>query len=159
MNHMTDVNILLADFAIRQLHARFNDAAWRKDAASFAGCFAEDGEWHIAGMHLRGRDEIGATFAKLIGYCERSLMLSGTPALNISPQQATGRTYVTEYMKKSDGTPLRTIGIYEDDYVGNGSHWVFRSRTWILCYRGPPDLSGPFTDIPELAPPLGPRLG
>ena len=61
---MTDV--LIADYAIRQLHGRYVDATWRKDAAAFADCFAEDAEWKIAGMHLRGRAEIGATIQQVL---------------------------------------------------------------------------------------------
>ena len=53
-------DFLAAESAIQQLHARYIDAVWRKDADAFADCFAKDAEWKIAGMHMRGRTEIGS---------------------------------------------------------------------------------------------------
>ena len=35
---------VIAESGIRQLHARYIDAVWRKDADAFANCFAEHGE-------------------------------------------------------------------------------------------------------------------
>ena len=51
-------DFMIAECGIRQLHARAIDTVWRKDAAAFAACFAEKGEWKIAGVHMRGRAEI-----------------------------------------------------------------------------------------------------
>ena len=46
---MTD--LVVADCAIRQLHARYIDAVWRKDIDAFVDCFAEDAEWKIGGIN------------------------------------------------------------------------------------------------------------
>ena len=40
--------------AIRQLHARYCDAVWRKDIAAFGDCFAKDAEWRIGGQETAG---------------------------------------------------------------------------------------------------------
>jgi hypothetical protein len=48
--------------------ARFLDAVWRKDADSLATCFVQDGEWKLAGLHMRGRSEINRTFAALLAH-------------------------------------------------------------------------------------------
>jgi ketosteroid isomerase-like protein len=147
---MTD--LLTADYAIRQLHARFIDAAYRKDAAAFAACFTEDAEWKIAGQHFRGRAEIHAGFARLLGFVDRTLILISPPQLIIEKSTATGRVYVTELMKKADGESMRTIGLYTDRYAGTGLDWRFTSREWQLCYRGAPDLSAPFVEFPDPGP-------
>ncbi len=47
---MTD--LAAADNGIRQLHARYADAVWRKDYPSFGDCFTEDCEWRIAGQQF-----------------------------------------------------------------------------------------------------------
>ena len=56
--------LYVADSGIRQLYARYIDAVWRKDADAFGKCFAENAEWKIAGMHMRGRAEISGAIAR-----------------------------------------------------------------------------------------------
>jgi len=152
---MTDV--LVADYAIRQLHARYVDAAWRKDVEALMDCFTEDAEWKIAGMHLHGRDLIGRTFKNLISTSERILMLLSLPVLQIGEGTASGRIYVTEIIKRPDGTAARTIGIYDDRYVGEGLTWRFLSRHWTIAYRGPADFSAPILECPDPGPLGAPR--
>ncbi len=150
---MTD--FLIADGAIRQLHARYVDAVWRKDFAAFADCFAADAEWKIAGMHVRGRAQIANQFEKFIAPSERVLMFLGMPILEVGDGTAIGRIHVTEYVKLREGRAARTIGVYYDRYVDEGDRWRFRSRHWNLYYRGPPDFSASFHDCEEYGPPPG----
>lgn len=147
------VDDLLAEAAIRRLHARFVDIAWRKDAAGFAALFAEDGEWKIAGMAIRGRAEIETTFARLLGACERVSMMLGPPLLEINGATATSRTYATEFAKMMDGSFAMTLGIYYDTYICEAGEWLFARRHFALQYRGPADLSSPFVDGPDYGPP------
>ena len=60
------IDLVAADHGIRQLHARFVEATWRMDSTAFAECFAEDGQWKIAGLDLRGREAIGATIGRML---------------------------------------------------------------------------------------------
>lgn len=152
------IDFVAAEAGIRQLHARFVDAVWRQDAEAFANCFASDGEWKIAGLHMKGREEIGATFGKLLGVCEKVLVMPGLPILEVDGGKAQGRIHLTEFAKMVDGTSALTIGIYHDRYVEEGGRWVFQWRHFSLQYRGPTDLSaelvpspdyGPFPGIPE----------
>jgi uncharacterized protein (TIGR02246 family) len=150
---MTD--FIVADCGIRQLHARFVDAVFRKDANAFAENFAEQGEWKLAGLHMRGRADIGATFAKLLGSCARVELLVGTPILEVGQGTAAGRVHVTELAKLVDGTAAMTIGVYYDRYVEEGGHWRFLWRHFALHYRGPVDLSAARVDSPDYGPPPG----
>lgn len=150
---MTD--FVAADCAIRQLHARFVDAVWRKDAQAFGECFAEHGEWKIAGLHFSGRAEIADSFARLLGACERVLVMPGPAVLDIGDGEATGRVPMIENAKLADGSSAMTIGIYFDRYVEEGGRWLFKARHWSLHYRGPSDLSAPFVDSPDYGPPPG----
>ncbi len=147
---MTD--FVVAESGIRQLQARCVDAIWRKDAAAFAECFAEDGEWKIAGLHLHGRAEIESTFAKLLGLCERVFTSVSTPILEVGDGTAFGRTYVAENAKLTNGQTAHTIGIYYERYVEQAGGWKFQWRHWSLQYRGPADLSAPFYDSPDYGP-------
>ena len=119
-------DFLLADSGIRQLHARFADAVWRKDAEAFAQCFTEAGEWKIAGMQIRGRAEIGGQIGNLLAACERVLIISGLPVLEVTGASATGRMHVTEFAKMLDGSSAMTIGVYYDRYVEEDGRWRFQ---------------------------------
>lgn len=143
---------IVADSGIRQLYARYIDAVWRKDADAFGECFAADGEWRIAGMHLRGRAEISAAIARLLGGYERVLMTVSAPVLEVGTGEATGRVHCLEYAKFLDGTSVATIGIYYERYVEEERRWRFQWRQWALQYRGPVDLSAQFVDSPEYGP-------
>ena len=74
---MTD--LMRAEFEIRQLQARYADALWHKDPDTFAALFAKDAEWKVAGMHMRGRDEIREKFAAFMTHTGRTLMTFRTP--------------------------------------------------------------------------------
>jgi ketosteroid isomerase-like protein len=143
---------VVADSGIRQLHARYVDAVWRKDFNAFADCFAENAEWKIAAMHMHGRAQIGSLIARLLSGCERVLMILGTPILEVGQGTAAGRILATEFVQLKDGTSAMTIGVYYDRYVDEGDRWRFQWRHWGLHYRGPADLSAAFVDCPEYGP-------
>jgi len=146
---------VVADSGIRQLHARFTDAVWRKDADAFADCFAHNGEWKIASMHILSRAEIGSTFGKLMGACDRVQLILGMPILEVEPGAATGRIQITELAKMMDGSSAMTLGVYYDRYVEEAGRWRFQWRHFSLHYRGPVDLSAALVASPDYGPPPG----
>ena len=150
---MTD--FVVAECAIRQLHARYIDALWRKDADAFADLFAEDAEWKVAGMHLRGRDQIRSTFEKFMRHLDRTLMIFSDPIVELGDGYATARSYVTENNKFADGRTASTIGVYYERFVDEGDRWRFQWRHWNLYYIGPPDFSAPLYTCMEYGPPPG----
>lgn len=151
---MTD--IAAAQSGILQLHARCVDAIWRKDAEAFGECFAVDGEWKIAGMHMKGREEVAGTFAKLLGACKRVQLLTSLPVLDPGENgEVIGRIQCTEIARMEDGTSALTLGVYFDRYVEEGGRWRFRWRHWGLHYRGPFELSADFVDCPDYGAPPG----
>jgi uncharacterized protein (TIGR02246 family) len=147
-----DNEFVVAECGIRQLHARCVDAVWRKDAEAFAACFAEQGEWKIAGLHMRGRTAIVATFGRLLGICERVVLTAGTPVLEIEKGAAIGRVQCVEFAKMMDGTSAMTVGIYYDRYVEEAGRWRFKWRHWAMQYRGPTDLSAQFQKTTDYGP-------
>lgn len=142
-------DFIVAESGIRQLHARCIDAVWRQDAEVFADCFTLDGEWKVGGMHLRGREEIGSTFARLLALNDRVLIIPGIPLLEIKGDEAVGRVQSTELAKLPDGSSVMTLGIFFDRYVQEGERWRFRWRHFSLHYRGPVDLSGSLVPSPD----------
>lgn len=150
---MTD--FLMAEAGIRQLHARFSDAVWRKDDEAFGQCFATDGEWKIATMHIKGRADIGATFGKLMAACDRVQLILGTPLLDVTEELVSARIQVTELAKMADGSSALTLGTYFDRYIEQEGQWRFAWRHFGLQYRGPVDMSGEMVNSPDFGPPPG----
>jgi uncharacterized protein (TIGR02246 family) len=148
-------DLVIADVQIRQLHARYADAVWRKDAECFGALFADDAEWKVAGMHLVGRTEIQATFAKFMVHVERTLMRFATPVITLGDDGVSSRTQTVENNRFADGRTASTIGIYYERFVVQGGVWRFRWRHWNLHYIGPPDFSGSLYDVLEYGPPPG----
>lgn len=148
-------DLVVAESTIRQLHARYVDAVWRKDPDSFADLFAVDAEWKIAGMHMRGRAHIKSEFAKFMRHVERTFMIFGTPIVQLDGGALSSRTHVTENNKFADGRTASTIGIYYERFVNEGDRWRFKWRHWNLYYIGPPDFSAPVYQVKEYGPPPG----
>ncbi len=147
---MTD--FVSAECGIRQLHARFVDAVFRKDADAFANCFADNAEWKIAGLHIRGREEIRTMIGKLLGTCARVQLIVGLPLLEVGNGEAQGRIPVTELAKMNDGSTALTLGVYHDLYTEADGRWLFQWRHFSLHYRGPSDLSAALVDSPDYGP-------
>jgi hypothetical protein len=154
---MTD--FLVAESGIRQLHACYTDAVWRKDYEAFGDCFTEDAEWRISGMILRGRLEIVDTIKQFMSRFRRVLVTLRTPILEIGNGTASGRTYLSEQSVLSDGRPYGPLGIYYERFVDQGDRWRFSWRLFQTNYSGPPDMSGTLFDNPDYgAPPAMPPL-
>jgi len=143
---------LAAEIGVRRLHAICADAVWRRDSAAFAGCYAEDGIWKIAGLVFEGREAVSAALVQLGAANERILMTFGSPILALAGGELTGRTHVTEQVKLLDGSASTTIGIYYERFAERDGQWLFRWRHFDFCYLGPPDLSASFYPFQDYGP-------
>lgn len=141
------------DAGVRQLHARYTDAVWRKDAKAFAECFAPDGEWRISGMVMRGREEIGGTIARILGQMNRVLFAYHPAVLSLDGDNPCGRAMVEEKVSWSNGNANVSIGRYYERYAEIDGDWCFTWRLFELHYRGAPDLSGEWYEHPDYGPP------
>jgi uncharacterized protein (TIGR02246 family) len=149
------IDLQAAEFQIRQLQARYADALWHKDPQTFGDLFAEDAVWKVAGMTMRGRDEIRSTFAKFMVHTGRTLMTFRTPIVDVVDGVVTSRTYVTESNKFADGQTADTVGIYYERFSQADGRWFFQYRHWNMYYIGPPGLGADFYDVREYGPPPG----
>src|ERR1700730_7658537 len=103
--------------AIRDLHARYTDAVWRKDYAAFGACFTGDAEWRIGGLELRGRAQITETIEAILGNFRRVLILFQSPILSMVDGTLSARTYITEQVARTDGTANISIGRYYERFT------------------------------------------
>ncbi len=148
-----DMNFVIVEAAIRQLHARYVDAVWRKDLDAFGDCFTADAEWRIAGRILHGRENIVENLRRLLPNFHRVLMTFRTPIVEVGNGTASARTYVTENNVFVDGRPGASIGIYYERFVDQGDRWRFAWRLFQTHYVGPADIKGPLYDNPDFGPP------
>ncbi|MCJ2181010.1 nuclear transport factor 2 family protein [Novosphingobium album (ex Hu et al. 2023)] len=148
------IEFLAAEAGIRQLHARYTDAVWRKDVAAFGDCFALDAEWRLSGVVISGRGNISAFMAAAFEKYRRILLTFRNPVVSLTGSgQATARTYVSEQSVLADGTAYGPIGTYYERLVEEAGIWRFAWRLFLTEYIGPPDLSGTFFDNPDFGPP------
>ncbi len=141
--------------AIRELHARYTDAVWRKDFVAFANCFTRDGEWRIGGLELRGRKQIEETIAKILGNFRKVLITFQSPILHVGDDGVSGRTYIQEQVARADGGANISIGRYYERFVLDEGRWRFSWRLFQRHYSGPADLSGEFFEWEDYGPPPG----
>ncbi|MEO6717269.1 MAG: nuclear transport factor 2 family protein [Novosphingobium sp.] len=149
-------DFVATECAIRQLHARYADAVWRKDSACFGALFADDAEWRVGGQVMRGREKITAFIEGAFPLYRRIMMTFRTPIVDLAADgTASARTYVTENSLFADGTPFAPIGIYFDRFAQIDGRWLFTWRMFQTHYIGEPDLKGEWYDMPEYGPPPG----
>lgn len=139
--------------SIRDLHARYTDAVWRKDFASFGECFTRDGEWRIGGLELRGRAEITAAIEAILGNMRRVLVSFQSPLVSVHEGEVSARTYMQEQVVRNDGATNIAIGRYYERFAEEDGRWRFSWRLFERHYSGPPDLSGEFFEWPDHGPP------
>lgn len=146
-------DLLSADLAVRDLHARYTDAVFRKDFVAFAECFTHDGEWRIAGRVFRGRPQIAEGIAAILSRLARVLITFRTPILAWQEDGLVGRTYIDEHCAWLDGQTNINIGRYYERFAPEDGRLRFTWRLFELHYRGPPDLTGQFFDHADYGPP------
>ena len=65
-------------------------------------------------------------------------------AVDIDGTTATGRWHINEHFRRMNGDVGLLLAYYDDTYVLVDHSWLFASRTLVVQYQGPPDLSAPF---------------
>jgi uncharacterized protein (TIGR02246 family) len=141
--------------AVRDLHARYTDAVWRKDYPTFGECFAHDAEWRIGGLERRGREQITEAFKKIMSNFRKVLITFQSPIVDVSGARPSARTYIGEQVARIDGTANISIGRYYEYFILEEDRWRFAWRLFQLHYSGPPDLSGRYFDWEDYGAPPG----
>ena len=148
---MTD--LMAAEAGIRRFHARYADAVFRRDYATFADCFTEDAEWRVGGSILRGRAEIVDFLKDKMELFHWVHMTFRTPIVEVGDGTASSRTYVTEQNAFKDGRPGNSVATYFERFVEQDGVW---RRSWAffqLHYMGSADLTGTYFAQPDFGPP------
>ncbi len=133
---------------IDDLVHRYSDAVVHRNAEQWISTWADDATWDLGkGRMVEGADAILALWLKAIGgfHAVVQTMLNGAVTLDEEAGTGSGRWYVQESMRRSNGDNGIMLGHYDDRYVRTPEGWRFQSRSLDVHYQGPPDLSGTFT--------------
>lgn len=150
---MTD--LIAAERGIRDLHARYTDAVFRKDFDAFAECFTQGAEWRISGRVIRGRAEIKDMITIIMANFIRVFITFRTPMVDVVDGEVVARTYMDEKCAWKNGDTNIAIGHYFDRFAEEDGRWRFTWRLFETLYRGDPDLTGTFFDRTDWGPPPG----
>jgi hypothetical protein len=136
------------ELAIRELVVRYADAVVRRDEEAWRATWALDGEWHILGDLVRGREAVVEKWKTLMSQLPFVHQLASGGLIEFEGETARGRFYVNEYARTGDGAGLLMLGVYLDEYVCEAGEWLFSSRRIHPLYMGPPDMSGTSNPFP-----------
>jgi hypothetical protein len=130
------------DLAIRTLVARYADAVNRYNEADWAATWGENATWHLMGMPVTSRQAIVDLWRGAMSTFDFALMMMNSGTLEIDGDTATGRWYLTEHTKPTEGDAAVVLGVYDDKYCKENGAWVFAERRYNIMYQGPADYSG-----------------
>jgi len=137
------------ELALEKLMARYIDAANRRDGEAWSQTWAEDGSWNLMGMEVNGRDNILDLWQQVMAGFEFAILLPSSHLFHVDGDVAQGHWYLQEFTRDLKGERFAAMSRYQDDYVKVGGQWAFQSRRYEFLYRGPADLSGDFTPLPN----------
>lgn len=122
----------IAHVAINALIARYSDGVNRRDAASWAQCWAPDAVWRLRGRDITGRDAILAAWQQAMGSFDKVWFTAFAGMIDLAPggDAAQVLTHTFEYLYPQGGTARLQSGIYEDRIVRRDGAWVFAERSF-----------------------------
>ena len=142
------MNTLENEQGLKNLMARYVDAANRRDGEAWSQTWAEDGCWDLMGMKVEGRDNILGLWQQVIAGFEFAILMPSSSLFEIDGDTATGHWYLQEYTRDLQGEKMAALSRYTDTYCKMDGQWLYLSRRYDFIYRGPGDLSGDYTPLP-----------
>ena len=147
-----NVKANLADhLAINLLLNRYTDAVNRRDWATLADVFTEDGIWDVGGpeagpmkYYFSGRDQLVGSIRGMIEAMSMLVQTNHAPVIQVNGSRATATSTMDEKARTADGEQcIHLIGTYYDDIVReNDGEWRFKKRTFRITYLGQPKYDG-----------------
>ncbi|WP_166874444.1 nuclear transport factor 2 family protein [Salinibacterium sp. ZJ450] len=124
------------ELAIRNLAARFTDAASKRDIETWRATWTDDCHWYIGNRAVDGAETAAAFLTTALQRYDWFLMMSLSGQVFESDGVVKGVWYVLEYQGKPQGI-TQILGTYEDVYAKVDGAWKFSSRVFQSSYRGP----------------------
>lgn len=126
------------ELAIRRLVDTYVDGVNRKDEAVWGSTWADDATWSLPGRELAGKQAIVAFWVGAVARYAELVQLAPNGVVHSGEQEgtATGRWYVLEQGRLTDGADMSMAAVYHDRYVRTPEGWRFARRELELLRRG-----------------------
>ena len=142
---MSDLQSIVDRFEIEALRGESTDAAMMRDWDRFASLFTPDGAWRIpdVGVEFEGREAIRDGIARLQENLWEFFVQNTHPGtIQVDGDTATGRAYIEEFGRFSDGRSQVNYSIYHDRYRRTPDGWRFEERRFEVRYFDTTPLVG-----------------
>ena len=129
---------------IEALRGEFTDAAMMRDYDRVAALFTPDGALRMPNIpaELIGPEQIRAFGARVPEVVDFLIQTTHPGIVELSGDTATGRAYLQEIGRGTDGRSELNFAIYHDRYQRTGDGWKFTERVYEVRYRDVTPLAG-----------------
>lgn len=118
--------------AIRDLIDVYSDAVFRRDAADWEACWAEDARWFLMGQEVVGRDAIVGLWKQAMSGFAFVAFFAQPGLIEVDGDSARARVWTHEVLEMPDGSISRPVGRYDDIYVRTADGWRFAERRYAM---------------------------
>jgi ketosteroid isomerase-like protein len=141
---MNDFQTIADRVEIAALQAEFTDAGTQRDVERLLSLFTVDGAWRMPHIpaDFESREEIRAAVDRLWPMWEFFVQNAHPGFIALDGDTATGRTYIHEFGRLRDGTPVQNYAIYHDRYARTPDGWRFTERRYEVKYLDDTPLPG-----------------
>jgi len=141
---MSDLQAIADRVQIEALRGEVTDAAMMRDYDRVASLFTYDGVVRIPhiGAEAVSREEIRAGSERLQALLEYFVQTTHPGTIQLDGDTASGRAYISELMRFSDGTSELNYAIYHDRYRRTSDGWKFTERIYEVRYLDHSPLAG-----------------
>jgi hypothetical protein len=133
--------------AIEDLVHFYADAVVRRDVTQWSSTWTDGAVWELGkGRRVEGRDNIVSLWNSAMDGFSAVVqnVVNGTATLDLEAGTGSGRWYIIEHWQRADDSRGILLAYYDDSYLRVDEKWLFASRTLVVQYGGPADLSAPF---------------
>ena len=129
---------------IEALRGEATDAAMMRDYDRVASLFTPDGVVRIPhiGAEAVSREEIRAGSERLQALLDYFVQTTHPGSIRLDGDTASGRAYIAELMRFSDGRSELNYAIYHDRYRRTSDGWKFTERIYEVRYLDHSPLAG-----------------
>src|SRR3984957_10123650 len=141
---MSDFHAVADRVEIEALRGEFTDAAMMRDRARLASLFTPDGALRMPNVpaELIGREQIRAGGERLQALWEIFVQTTHPGRIKVDGDTATGRAYLQELVRASNGHEGMNFAIYHDRYQRTADGWKFTERVYEVRYADTTPLAG-----------------
>jgi ketosteroid isomerase-like protein len=145
---MSDLQAIADRFEIEALRGEYTDAAMMRDYDRLASLFTQDGAARVPHLNAEavGREAIRAGSERLRAMCDYFVQTTHPGTIQLAGDTASGRAYISELVRMSDGSSHLNYAVYHDRYQRTPDGWKFAERVFEIKYLDTTPLAGSAPD-------------